>query len=1083
MFSMKKFNLWDTLLGWVAFAVSLTVYLMTIEPTASFWDCGEYIASAFKLEVGHPPGNPIFMLTGNLFTQFARNTSEVAMMVNVLSALMSALTILFLFWTVTRLARKVVDFSADGPTLAQAIVVLASGMVGALAYTFSDTFWFSAVEGEVYATSSLFTALVFWLILKWEDYANEPHGDRWLVLIAYLMGISIGVHLLNLLAIPSIVLVYYYKKYEHANLKGSIIALGVSFVIVALLMWGLIPGVVKVAGWFELFFVNSCSMPFNSGLFIYLIAVAASLIWGIYETVKDTSPLRMKLSLLLPIALMGIPFIGDGPWMGIVILIAMGILLFYTDIVSNRLANTVLVCMMVIMMGYSSYAVIVVRSSANTPMDQNSPEDIFALGSYLNREQYGDRPLVYGESYASPVLRDENCSPVVAEGAPIYARKVKRAEAEQDQYIVIDHKMKQEYESSFKMLFPRMYSRSQDHISAYKSWGNVTGRSIPFTQCGQTQNIEMPSFVENMRFFFSYQLNFMYWRYFLWNFSGRQNDIQGHGEIQNGNWISGIPFIDKLMIGDQSSIPAHWQANKGHNKFYLLPLILGVIGLLFQAYSGKKGIESFWVTFFLFFMTGIAIVIYLNQTPYQPRERDYAYAGSFYAYCIWIGLGVAGVAHWIQKAIRKPMLSAIIAAVIGVAIPIQMASQTWDDHDRSGRYTARDFGYNYLASCGKDAVIFTNGDNDTFPLWYNQEVEGERTDVRVCNLSYLQTDWYIDQMNRQAYDSQRLPISWTPAEYAQGTHDFAYVINRMNEPMELSMALSWVKSEDPRYKSIPGYGESIDYIPAEELYLLVDKQKVMSSGIVSPELYDQIADTIHISLKGKRYIGKHELMILDMLANNQWERPMYYAVTVSGDQYLNLKPYFVLEGLSYRIMPLKPHEGRVNTAVMFDNMVHKFRWGGLDSGKALYMDENNVRMCKTQRNMFCRLVETLIQEGKTDSAKVALDRCLEVIPATMIPHDYSSLSLAESYYQVGDKSKAQEILKQIERQNVSELAWYSQLKGRHLGLVGEDMRMNLAIIYQMIEICRPYDSQYADLLQKPFDQYRLFWEMTFAQAE
>lgn len=669
---------------------------------------------------------------------------------------------------------------------------MGSGLVGALAYTWSDTFWFSAVEGEVYAYSSLFTAVVFWLILKWESVANEPHSDRWLVLIAYLTGLSIGVHLLNLLCIPAIVLVYYYKKNPDANLKGSLLALTGSMVLVAAVLYGIVPGVVKVGGWFELLFVNSFGMPFNSGLIVYIILLAASIIWGVYESYTEKSRKRMNISFMVTIAMLGIPFYGYG-WssalIGIIILGILGVYLF-ADLnkkyqISARTLNTSLLCIMMIMVGYSSYALIVIRSTANTPMDQNSPEDIFTLGEYLGREQYGTRPLFYGQTYASkPALKevDGGCVYDVTEGAPVYQRKEKATPDEKDSYEIVRHKT--DYKYAQNMLFPRMYSDA--HAQAYEDWlGGIKGVQVPYDQCGQMVMVKVPTQWDNIKFFFIYQLNYMYWRYFMWNFAGRQNDIQGQGEIEHGNWITGIPFVDKFLVGDQSLLPSDLKNNKGHNVFYCLPLILGLIGLFWQAYKTRRittpngeeieepvGIQQFWIVFFLFFMTGLAIVLYLNQTPMQPRERDYAYAGSFYAFAIWIGMGVAGIAQWLQgKLGEKP--ASVIATVVCLFVPIQMVSQTWDDHDRSNRYVARDFGQNYLSTVQEEGnpIIFTNGDNDTFPLWYNQETEGFRTDVRVCNLSYLQTDWYIDQMKRQAYDSPAVPIEWSRLEYVQGHNE------------------------------------------------------------------------------------------------------------------------------------------------------------------------------------------------------------------------------------------------------------------------------------------------------------------------
>ena len=781
---MKQYRTVNNLMGWLTFIIAATVYCLTIELTASFWDCPEFITTDYKLEVGHPPGAPFFMLVANLFSQFASDVTTVAKMVNYMSALMSGACILFLFWSITHLVRKLIITDENNITKGQLITVMGSGLIGALVYTFSDTFWFSAVEGEVYAFSSLFTAVVFWLILKWEDVADQPHSDRWIILIAYLTGLSIGVHLLNLLCLPAIVLVYYYKKTPNATAKGSLIALFGSMVLVAAVLYGIVPGIVKVGGWFELLFVNGLGMSFNSGVVVYIILLAAALIWGVYESYTEKNKTRMAISFILTIALLGIPFYGHGASsivIGILVIAALGLYLapnIQTKIkekwrISARTMNTALLCTMMIVIGYSSYALIVIRSTANTPMDQNSPEDIFTLGEYLGREQYGTRPLFYGPAFSSKValdVKDGYCIPRQSEAGSKFVRKEKTSPDEKDSYIELPGRV--EYEYAQNMLFPRMYSSS--HAPLYKQWVDIKGYDVPYDQCGEMVMVNMPTQWENIKFFFSYQLNFMYWRYFMWNFAGRQNDIQGSGEIEHGNWITGIPFIDNLLVGNQELLPQDLKNNKGHNVFYCLPLILGLIGLFWQAYHSQRGIQQFWVVFFLFFMTGIAIVLYLNQTPAQPRERDYAYAGSFYAFAIWVGMGVAGIIRMLRDYAKMQELpAAVLASVLCLFVPIQMAGQTWDDHDRSGRFVARDFGQNYLMTLQEEGnpIIYTNGDNDTFPLWYNQETEGFRTDVRVCNLSYLQTDWYIDQMKRQAYDSPAVPIEWSRLEYVQGHNE------------------------------------------------------------------------------------------------------------------------------------------------------------------------------------------------------------------------------------------------------------------------------------------------------------------------
>ena len=1042
---MKQYKLVNNLVGWLAFVIAAYTYCMTIEPTASFWDCPEFITTGYKLEVGHPPGAPFFMLTANLFSQFTSDPSQVARMVNTMSALMSAACILFLFWSITHLVKKLICPDDKEMTLGKLITIMGSGLVGALAYTWSDTFWFSAVEGEVYAYSSLFTAVVFWLILKWESVANEPHSDRWLVLIAYLTGLSIGVHLLNLLCIPAIVLVYYYKKNPDANLKGSLLALTGSMVLVAAVLYGIVPGVVKVGGWFELLFVNSFGMPFNSGLIVYIILLAASIIWGVYESYTEKSRKRMNISFMVTIAMLGIPFYGYG-WssalIGIIILGILGVYLF-ADLnkkyqISARTLNTSLLCIMMIMVGYSSYALIVIRSTANTPMDQNSPEDIFTLGEYLGREQYGTRPLFYGQTYASkPALKevDGGCVYDVTEGAPVYQRKEKATPNEKDSYEVVRHKT--DYKYAQNMLFPRMYSDA--HAQAYEDWlGGIKGVQVPYDQCGQMVMVKVPTQWDNIKFFFIYQLNYMYWRYFMWNFAGRQNDIQGQGEIEHGNWITGIPFVDKVLVGDQSLLPSDLKNNKGHNVFYCLPLILGLIGLFWQAYKTKRittpngeeieepvGIQQFWIVFFLFFMTGLAIVLYLNQTPMQPRERDYAYAGSFYAFAIWIGMGVAGIAQWLQgKLGEKP--ASVIATVVCLFVPIQMVSQTWDDHDRSNRYVARDFGQNYLSTVQEEGnpIIFTNGDNDTFPLWYNQETEGFRTDVRVCNLSYLQTDWYIDQMKRQAYDSPAVPIEWSRLEYVLK-----------------NILKYWVRS--PK--------EGLQLIPTDSIVIKLDKEAVKRSGMMIPDsLHGEIPDYMSISLKGKRMLYKSELMMLEMLANTNWERPLYMAITVGSDNHLNLGNNFMQEGLAYRITPFNTTRlnARIDSEKMYDNLMNKFKFGGINNPD-IYIDETVMRMCQTHRRMFIQLATQLIKEGKKDKALKALDYCSEVIPSTTVPHDYimsSSKEMADDYLALGEKEKGEAILNDLANKSVEYITWYLSLDDQRLQGSYEDCLRNFYIL-------------------------------------
>ena len=1135
---MKQYKFVNNLTGWITFLIAATVYCLTIEPTASFWDCPEFITTGYKLEVGHPPGAPFFMLVANFFSLFASGPSEVAKMVNYMSALMSGACILFLFWSITHLVRKLVVKDENHITRGQLVTIMGSGVVGALAYTFSDTFWFSAVEGEVYAFSSLFTAIVFWLILKWEDVADQPHSDRWLILIAYLTGLSIGVHLLNLLCLPAIVLVYYYKKVPNANAKGSLLALLASMILVAVVLYGIVPGIVKVGGWFELLFVNVLSMPFNTGVIVYIILLAACLVWGVYESYTEKDKMRMAISFVLTIAMLGIPFYGHGASAVVIGLVVIALLWFYLSPkaqnsmkekyrVSARTLNTALLCTMMMVIGYSSYALIVIRSTANTPMDQNSPEDIFTLGEYLGREQYGTRPLFYGPAYTSKValdVKDGYCQPRISYNGTKFIRKEKATPDEKDSYIEIPGRV--DYEYAQNMLFPRMYSST--HTQQYEAWQDVKGYEVPYDQCGEMIMVKMPTQWENIKFFFSYQLNWMYWRYFMWNFVGRQNDIQGFGEIEHGNWITGISFIDNMLVGDQTLIPTELKENKGHNVFYGLPLLLGIIGLLWQAYRGQKGIQQFWIVFFLFFMTGIAIVLYLNQTPSQPRERDYAYAGSFYAFAIWIGMGVAGLIQLLSKWMQgkaaakvgtsdeseapelKPSLAvALIVSVVCLLIPIQMASQTWDDHDRSDRYMARDFGQNYLMSLQESGnpIIYTNGDNDTFPLWYNQETEGFRTDARTCNLSYLNTDWYIDQMKRPAYDSPSLPITWDRMEYVEGTNEYITVnpeykksidalyaqaekealagnpeakINVQKEfgenPYELKNILKyWVRNKN----------QEMRVIPTDSVVIKVDKEAVRRSGMLIPG--DSIPDYMPIKLRTKdnqgnyhpkRALYKSELMMLEMLAEANWERPIYIAVSVGNENQLGMDNYFIQEGLTYRFTPFDTSKTgvKIDSEKMYDNLMNKFKFGGIDK-PGIYIDENAMRMCYSHRRIFSQLIGQLLTEGKNDKARAALEYAEKMIPAVNVPYDWQNgaLQLSEAWYKLGESEKGDHIIQALADKAVEYMTWYMSLDEGRFMISTREFEYHWALLNEEVKKMEQYKSPLAETYRAKLEElYNLY---------
>lgn len=1009
---MKNFRLVNIITGWITFIIAAFVYLSTIEPTASFWDCGEFISSAFKLEVGHPPGAPFFMIIGRFFTLFAGDdVTKVAKMVNAMSALFSAATILFLFWTITHLAKRIISNGKE-LTIGNLIIIIGSGLVGSLAYTFSDTFWFSAVEGEVYASSSLFTALVFWAILKWENVADEPHANRWLIFIAYLMGLSIGVHLLNLLAIPAIVLVYYFRKYNVTR-WGIIKALGVSALILGGIMYVLIPGAVRIAAIFELLFVNTFGLPYNSGVFFYAVVLISLLIYGLYYTVKN----------------------------------------------KKVVLNTVILSITVILIGYSSYAMLVIRSNADTPMDQNDPEDLFSLLYYLNREQYGDRPLIYGQYFNAPILSSK-------EGKASYYKKDGR-------YAKNVWRIKYVYDKRYLTIFPRMWSSDNQggHIDAYIQWARLKESDLFQPRLDQngkplrdnegkivydrSRSKKSPGFAANLTFFWRYQIVHMYFRYFMWNFAGRQNDIQGNfkTEINKGNWISGVPFIDEVRLGNQDKLPDSMKNNKARNRYYMLPLLLGIIGLVYQY---KNNRNNFWVTMTLFFMTGIAIVIYLNQNPLQPRERDYAYAGSFYAFAIWIGLGVLYLYHWSKKIIPHVSAAVLATLIAFLAVPFIMAKENWDDHDRSGRYAARDFAYNYLNSCDENAILFTNGDNDTFPLWYAQEVEGIRTDVRVVNLSYLSADWYIEQMHRRAYESAPVPFSLTPDKYRSGKRDVVYVVDRINEFSNLKDVISFVASDDPRTKQLPDVQQNIDYIPTRKFFIPVDTAKVIRNGTVAPGKKDQVLQRFTWELEpGRDYLTKNHLMILDLLATNNWERPVYYAITVSEDNYLNMSKYFQMEGLAYRIVPYEAEgdmfsRSGINTDKMYENMVNKFHWGGIQDPN-VYLDENITRMLGNFRNSFARLAMKLIEENKPDSARKALDRCLEVIPDEVVPYNIFNLLMMQGYYQLGDTTKANYIAEKIKNNVYQDMEYFISLGRKYDNVLVYEKRV---AFYSLEEIRR-----------------------------
>jgi len=1081
---MKRYNLFNDILGWFCFVVAAVTYMLTLEPTASFWDCPEFITQGYKLEIGHPPGNPIFMLTARFFVNFVGgDVSKVAWAVNCMSGLLSAATILLLFWTITHLVRRLIvkDDATEVP-VGRMLVIFGSGICGALMYAWSDTFWFSAVEGEVYAFSSFCTALVFWLILKWENRADQPHSDRYLVLIAYVIGISIAVHLLNLLCIPAIVLVFYYRKWRNVNVKGSLLALLLSFVLVAVVLYGLVPGFIKMAQYFELLCTNVMHMPFNSGALIYAVIVLALFIITIRQLYVQRHPLAERLLFAGCIVISGIPLMVHNEWLALFVAAAVFAVMARLPKVSTRVMAISTLSLLVIFIGYSSYALLIIRSSAETPMNQNSPDNVFALSSYLNREQYGERPLFYGVTpYSAVTYAPDGKGSYRArykDGDRQYSKAVKASPGDRDSYVMTGYKREYQMAPELDMLFPRIYSSDPNHIQAYTDWVGMRGNQVKYAQVydaqgnpipGGDQYAVKPTLGESLQFFLSYQLNYMYWRYFMWNFAGRQNDIQGNGEINHGNWISGIPFIDNPRLGDQSLLPYdEGEGNKGHNVFFMLPLIMGIIGLLWQAFVSKRGIEQFWVVFFLFFMTGIAIVIYLNQTPQQPRERDYAFAGSFYAYAIWVGMGVAGLSYLLHRLFDRTSKEAVrkgdhseassgrnlsltcVAVAVGVIVPLQVVSQTWDDHDRSGRYTTRDFGENYLNSLDDDAIIFTNGDNDTFPLWYAQEVEGVRTDVKVVNLSYLTTDWYANQIRQPSYDAKPIRMTAQPADYAYHRIRYSHVVPQGSSVVDVRHPLADLYSQK---------GSDIRTVRYPRMYLPVDAEAMVKAGRISPEEAVAVEPQLRMDFSGSNGLALNTILALDMLANsveNGWDRPLYFAMTVPESYYLGLSPYMRSTGLAYEIGAIKNPAGTtgVRTDRMYDNVTSKFKWGGLDQPGAekLYLDETVRRMVNTNRTAMIDLAAALIQEGKDaarliDSASVAVD-----------------IDTARTREFVADRfAKARNVLAMMEEKLPEKVSPLSA----HMGLEIVDLYRELAIQTDSKE-----DLDHAvSLLQSELDKY------------
>ena len=971
----------NTIIGWIVFGISLLIYTLTLEPTVSFWDCGEFIASSYKLQVGHPPGAPFFQIFQRIFSLLAPNNGSVAFMMNFFSAVVSAATIMFLYLTIVLLAQR---FSNEKTQSEKSILIYAAGIIGALTFAFTDTFWFSAVEAEVYAFSSLFTAVVFWAILKWEREASLPNANRWIVLIAYLIGLSIGVHLLNLLAIPAIALIWYFKKHSPST-KGIISTLIVSALIIVAIMYGMVQGTPRIAESYDVFFVNTLGLPFNSGLLFFVVFLSAIL----------------------------------------------AVLIVYSHKTKKVMLNLALVSMAVIYIGFSSYTTIIIRAQANPPMNENNPSNAYALMNYLNRTQYGSTPVFSGYYYNAPAIALKEGKPVFYPGS--------------EKYIKVEGQTEYEFDERFKTIFPRMYSQQDNHVFGYKSWGRIKGQKVNVN--GQTE--VMPTFGENLRYFFSYQLNYMYFRYFMWNFSGRQNDIQGHGDIFNGNWLSGISFIDKARLGHNGLQPSAMSNTETTNRYFMLPFLLGLLGLFYHYKRNKNG---FWVVMLLFFMTGIAIVLYLNQPPYQPRERDYAYAGSFYTFAIWIGFGVLAVSQLLEKALKNK--AAIVAIVLCSAVPVIVLAQNYNDHDRSGRYIVRDLGKNYLNSCEQNAILFTYGDNDTFPLWYAQDVENERTDVRICNVTLLNSDWYIDQMKQKVYESDPLPISMVREKYVHNVRNTVFIRDDIKTPVELKTLVNIVLSDNERTKVQTQAGRSFDFMPTRQIKITVDKNQVLRTNTVPEEKAHLIEDSIVFSVQGN-YLSKSDLAILDMLANNNWERPVYFDLSVVQTSNIKLEKYLQNEGFAYRFLPIKSNslDSAIDTDILYARLMEQFSWGNIGSPK-IHIDDNlhrTTEIVRLKRNFFL-LASALIDEENNDKALKVIDKVYEIMPLNRYYTSYNDVALANAYHQVQATQKAEQVLTQVVGNAFDKIDFYLSLGSSYFTYYEREMNIEMSMVKEVMNI-------------------------------
>lgn len=1025
----------NNIIGWICFFIATLTYILTLEPSVSFWDCGEFIASALKMQVVHQPGAPLFLMIQRFFSLFAMgDVNKVAYFMNVGSAVASGATILFLFWTITALAKKILVKAGEQITASQLISIMGAGAVGALAYTFSDSFWFSAVESEVYALSSLFTAIVFWAILKWEAIADEPHADKWLLFIAYIMGLSIGIHLLNLLTIPAIAFVYYFKKTKQASTKGIFKTFGIGILILAVIQYGIIQYLVSFGAYFDLFFVNTLGLGFGSGVLAFALLLITGLTLGIRYSIKH----------------------------------------------QKRILNLALISTVLVIFGYGSFAMIVIRAQAKPNLNNSDPDNAFSFLSYLNREQYGDRPLLFGPNYNSvPKYDDEGNRPISKETGTSYRKGL-------DKYEVAGKKTEQVYGENegfpdsirrlqHTVFFPRMYSDEAAHVNYYK---DMMGLS----------DTDFPGFGKNFGFFLKYQTGLMYMRYFMWNFAGRQNDDQGQGSVYEGQWLSGIKPIDGALLGNQTNLPPSIVESKAYNRFFFLPLILGLLGALWHF---KRNQKDAGIIGLLFFFTGMAIVLYLNQKPLEPRERDYAYVGSFYAFAIWIGLGVLAIKEFFEKKLSAKNAAIGATAIAMACAPVLMAAQGWDDHDRSSKMVPHDIAVSYLESCAPNAILFTYGDNDTYPLWYAQEVENVRPDIRLVNLSLFDTDWYINNMKRKVHDSEALPLSMKPSQYVSGVRDVMYYQDyKIAESVELKQIVDLLLSDNESDKVALSDGSKSNFIPTKNLKLTVNAQDVINTGTVPAASADKIAPAMEWKFN-KGYVTKGTLAFFDILAHNNWKRPIYFCSTVPSSQFNGLDNYLYSEGLALRLLPLKQDsltnaeqtgDQPINLDPMYNHVMNKFKWGNVKT--ATYLDSQSADDISIFKNIFNNLTTGLIKAGRLEDAKKVVAKYEEVMPTKIygIRTMMSVPTMAQNLYVLGETEKANQLIKKSAeyiQKEITYLADVSKSKGILVGgqnvqmalVYGLDPMAKVAAQYKQIKLAQELEKQYNEL----YGRFSLFF--------